>query len=647
MKTQLTVSFPLAALNATLERKEIYQVLHKEISENVDDDQIAGIQLFPSGWPRKVLLTVTDKDVKEDIVIKGLNLFGNHIDVRDEGNVLMKVIVRDAPLELNDEVIEAALRDYGDVIRIEKEMIYVDGNRTNCSTGTRFVFMSQINVKIPPKLSITLDEDKSLTVSVWSKGQQITTINHCGKCGYDTHSTQECFYDKPVCFRCQDPTHRQRYCPLNDGTKQNDSVLCFLSGKAVLSNFNTKYPITIGGVTYTCNEQYIQKQKCALFGDEEAEKKVMEATEPRDMKYYGDHVKKYVHKVWMKECQDVAMTCNREKFSAHEEAKEALLKTGRKILGEATTSRKWGIGKHISDPLVLDQTQWDGENLMGNVLMQIRSDLQSAQISEITDDIDRLLEERQDSKESNQSEDSNKISEMGDVNEEKDLDGISTETTGEEDNGQKNIEKNQLALVFGDSNTHNLPLDDSDLPVKVNIISESGLQFSQVEMKMKEYKDNPEQVTVVLLHVGTCTWKPGVKPMNTAKQIYTEYVEMLNVASTKFPKAELVLSGVLPRVPRKESRENTILINKEAEDLNIMLKELSTKEDNIIFVDNNGAFTSEGNVYKQAYQASDSKGVHINMKGKSMLADNFKAAIREAHGKNALRIEWDIVGQSS
>ena len=72
-----------------------------------------------------------------------------------------------------------------------------------------------------------------------------------------------------------------------------------------------------------------------------------------------------------------------------------------------------------------------------------------------------------------------------------------------------------------------------------------------------------------------------------------------------------------------------------------MLKELSEKEDNIIFIDNDEGFMAEGQAYGEVFQK---RGVHINMRGKVMLADSFKSAIREAHNKSNLWQECDIVG---
>ena len=39
------------------------------------------------------------------------------------------------------------------------------------------------------------------------------------------------------------------------------------------------------------------------------------------------------------------------------------------------TDTRWGIGLSAEDDRVLDESQWQGENLLGKVLMQVRQEL--------------------------------------------------------------------------------------------------------------------------------------------------------------------------------------------------------------------------------------------------------------------------------
>ena len=68
------------------------------------------------------------------------------------------------------------------------------------------------------------------------------------------------------------------------------------------------------------------------------------------------------------------MTC-REKIYAHKELQEYLLSTGNRCIGEATPDSFFGIGIHISDPAVLHPREWQGSNIMGQILTELRSEL--------------------------------------------------------------------------------------------------------------------------------------------------------------------------------------------------------------------------------------------------------------------------------
>ena len=82
---RLTVSCPMAALGPEIvNMKNVYEVIYKEITKTMDEKDIYGIQLYPSGWPRKLQTTVRDDEVKERIVIQGIEMFGKHIDMRDD-----------------------------------------------------------------------------------------------------------------------------------------------------------------------------------------------------------------------------------------------------------------------------------------------------------------------------------------------------------------------------------------------------------------------------------------------------------------------------------------------------------------------------------------------------------------------------------
>ena len=101
----LTVSCSVAALGPTPNDKSIHEDIYKELMKVVEEDLIKGIQLYPSGWPRKLQISVEDVDLKNNIIVEGLDLFGVHVYFSDEDSVLTKVVLKDAPMEWENALI--------------------------------------------------------------------------------------------------------------------------------------------------------------------------------------------------------------------------------------------------------------------------------------------------------------------------------------------------------------------------------------------------------------------------------------------------------------------------------------------------------------------------------------------------------------
>ena len=58
-------------------------------------------------------------------------------------------------------------------------------------------------------------------------------------------------------------------------TPMNDEMVLFFTKNSPLSNHH-RAGFTLGGVTYSCSEQYIMRQKCILAGDTQTADKVMQ-----------------------------------------------------------------------------------------------------------------------------------------------------------------------------------------------------------------------------------------------------------------------------------------------------------------------------------------------------------------------------------
>ena len=150
---------------------------------------------------------------------------------------MTKIIVSDGSAEWNDDVFESMISEYAEIIRIEKEMIYTEGIRTSCTTGTRYIYVTKVNSPIPPKVEVLVDS-KVFSLTVWYRGQSENTQENskCAFCGAD-HKSEQCSHKKRVCFTCQGEDHTQKDCPENKGVKSNKDTFIFYNSKLFLYSF--------------------------------------------------------------------------------------------------------------------------------------------------------------------------------------------------------------------------------------------------------------------------------------------------------------------------------------------------------------------------------------------------------------------------
>jgi len=135
----------------------------------------------------------------------------------------------------------------------------------------------------------------------------------------------------------------------------------------------TPSPFEIRGVTYNCAEQYMMAEKARLFEDTLTEARIMASGRPREQRKLGRRVAGFVAEQWEAERCRIVFEGNVAKFTQDLELKEALLATGERTLVEASPmDRIWGIGFAANAEEAHDPKQWNGLNLLGEVLMEVR-----------------------------------------------------------------------------------------------------------------------------------------------------------------------------------------------------------------------------------------------------------------------------------
>ena len=128
-------------------------------------------------------------------------------------------------------------------------------------------------------------------------------------------------------------------------------------------------------------EQYFMFVKAKTFGDDEiAERIINEGKDPKVAKALGREVKNYDDKKWNEIRYQIMVNANYYKYSQSEELKELLLNPefdSKHFVEASKYDTIWGIGLTEDNPLVDDEKNWLGTNLLGKALDEVREKLKS------------------------------------------------------------------------------------------------------------------------------------------------------------------------------------------------------------------------------------------------------------------------------
>lgn len=130
---------------------------------------------------------------------------------------------------------------------------------------------------------------------------------------------------------------------------------------------------------YNCAEQYMMHSKALLFGDDFTAEKILASHDPSEQKALGKQVKKFSEATWQKNRKRIVLEGNLAKFSQNKGLRRKLFQTGDALLVEASPIDViWGIGLSETEAKKTSPSQWQGLNLLGKTLTEVRGKLNAA-----------------------------------------------------------------------------------------------------------------------------------------------------------------------------------------------------------------------------------------------------------------------------
>lgn len=127
-------------------------------------------------------------------------------------------------------------------------------------------------------------------------------------------------------------------------------------------------------------EQYFMYQKAKVFGDEDIAMRILlEGKDPRQAKSLGRKVKNYDDKVWSKVRYQIMVYANMHKYLQNKDLRDMILNKefdGKGFVEASPIDGIWGI-KCGESQAKDDKSNWDGLNLLGKALDQVRNVLKN------------------------------------------------------------------------------------------------------------------------------------------------------------------------------------------------------------------------------------------------------------------------------
>ncbi len=143
-----------------------------------------------------------------------------------------------------------------------------------------------------------------------------------------------------------------------------------------LSNWY-KAKFQLEGKVFNCTEQWYMYKKAKYFQDQDTAQKILSCENPYQQKKLGRTVKHFNRRQWLKVAPNIMHQGNLAKYSQNPSLKKKLLNTKETILAESSGYDKiWGTGCFPNHKDAKVMTKWPGKNLLGNILMLVRKELQ-------------------------------------------------------------------------------------------------------------------------------------------------------------------------------------------------------------------------------------------------------------------------------
>ena len=163
---------------------------------------------------------------------------------------------------------------------------------------------------------------------------------------------------------------------IRDGSRWTKYQVSFFGELCPASNFHPA-KFNHDGTEVENSEKMLFLKMANLFDDEDSMKKIEAESDPRIIKNLSKNITNVDRDKWNSSIKELVTPILMDKFSQNPHLLQWLQSTGDRRLVEAAGphDKVWGNGLRLSDPNVSMPDHWTGDNLQGQMLMDVRKAL--------------------------------------------------------------------------------------------------------------------------------------------------------------------------------------------------------------------------------------------------------------------------------
>lgn len=166
---------------------------------------------------------------------------------------------------------------------------------------------------------------------------------------------------------------------LRAGIKHSYHLFC---GGLLSNNYPCKF--TIDGVKYCCGVQFLEAQKAKVFQNDDVYEEIMNARNESEVLKCSNKLTNYDEVVWKQHFEEYAMMVLQSRVSSDSQFREYIKNIKEDIIVYSNKDDLIsGNGLTMFDTNANNPLYWDGSNLWGFCVMQMRDKLTGKELNEV------------------------------------------------------------------------------------------------------------------------------------------------------------------------------------------------------------------------------------------------------------------------